>query len=130
MVEMQNFFLKIENRGHKSGALTVNWWARERRLAWKKGGHDRGTSPYPFPMWVPPPGLQYRISFEMLLQAGWSSSGSLIRDGVELSRDESLLWIRHSCEDKVSDIVVLDKGHKWFERGVKEAMSAGKPLIK
>ena len=20
----------------------------------KKGGHDRGTSPYPFPMWVPP----------------------------------------------------------------------------
>ena len=30
-------FLKIENRGHKSGALTVNWWARERRLAWKKG---------------------------------------------------------------------------------------------
>ena len=26
---------------------------RERRLAWKKG-HDRGTSPYHFPMWVPP----------------------------------------------------------------------------
>ena len=23
------------------------------RLAWKKG-HDRGTSPYHFPMWVPP----------------------------------------------------------------------------
>ena len=20
----------------------------------KKGGHDRATSPYPFPMWVPP----------------------------------------------------------------------------
>ena len=25
----------------------------ERRLAWKKG-HDRGTYPYHFPMWVPP----------------------------------------------------------------------------
>ena len=35
--------------------------------------------------------LFYRISSEMLLQVGWSFSGSLIRDGVELSRDESLL---------------------------------------
>ena len=28
--------LKIENGGHMSGALTVNWYARERRLAWKR----------------------------------------------------------------------------------------------
>ena len=30
-------FLKFENRGHERGTLTVIWWARERRLAWKKG---------------------------------------------------------------------------------------------
>ena len=29
-------FLKTENRGHMSGALMINWYARERRLAWKK----------------------------------------------------------------------------------------------
>ena len=28
-------FIKIEKGGHKSGTLTVNWWARERQLAWK-----------------------------------------------------------------------------------------------
>ena len=39
---------KIENGGHKSGALTVRLGGAATDL--KKGGHDRGTPPYPFPM--------------------------------------------------------------------------------
>ena len=49
-------FSKNWKGGHMNGALMVNWEARERRLAQKKGGHDRGTSPYHLPMVVPLPG--------------------------------------------------------------------------
>ena len=47
-------FLKIENGGHKSGALTVNWWARERRLAWKKGIMTAAHPHTPFQCECPP----------------------------------------------------------------------------
>ena len=30
-------------------------------MAWKKGVHDCGTSPYPFPMWVAPPRGQIKM---------------------------------------------------------------------
>ena len=32
----ENAKVLIENGGHKSGALTVNWLAKEQWLAWKK----------------------------------------------------------------------------------------------
>ena len=47
-------FLKIENRGHKSGALRVNWWARERQLAWKKGVMTAAHPHTPFQCECPP----------------------------------------------------------------------------
>ena len=43
----------------------------------KKGGHDRGTSPYPFPMWVAPPGTRLS-NFYILFH---------ITDGVEGTHD-------------------------------------------
>ena len=45
-------FLKIEN-GAQERHIDGKWWAREQRLAWKKGSWPR--PPYPFLMWVPPP---------------------------------------------------------------------------
>ena len=56
MAEKCRIFLRTENGGggHE--------WCIEGKLVGqgvltglKNGGHDRGTSPYHFPMWVPPP---------------------------------------------------------------------------
>ena len=44
----------MENGGHKSGALTVNWWARERRLAWKRGVMTAAHPHTPFQCECPP----------------------------------------------------------------------------
>ena len=41
---------------HKSGALTVNWWARERPQAWKRGVMTAAHPHTPFLMWVSSPG--------------------------------------------------------------------------
>ena len=54
MVEKWKISLKIENRGHKSSILMVNWWARERRLAWKKGVMTAAHPYTPFKCECPP----------------------------------------------------------------------------
>ena len=46
--------VKIENRGQESGTLMVNWWAREWRLAWKKGVMTAAHPHTPFQCECPP----------------------------------------------------------------------------
>ena len=66
-------FLKIENRGHESGTMTVNWWARERRLAWKKGIMTAAHPHTPFQCECPPPGILIHLVFSRLTVLGVST---------------------------------------------------------
>ena len=59
MVENAKNFWKFKTGGHKSGALTVNWWARERRLAWKKGVMTAAHPHTPFQCECPPRQVLY-----------------------------------------------------------------------